>query len=245
MRTRAAATTTARRPSGSRRSTNGRPAPSRRGVSTICFTTAERAPYAAQNHPTAEHFLPLFVTLGAAYDDEPGVRIHSSYDRGLLSLDAYAFGLAAPLPREIRVRAAPPGRRGSTLGAPHAAEADHPGARRRLARAVRRLVRLAASRRSRTAARTSGLARVAAFLTWQVIAFVVAALGAFATRYARAARRRGRQAGRLRAARAQRVPRRVVHRADGLPLLRRAAVRVAAHGSSSAMTPQPVTAGSV
>jgi len=30
----------------------------------------------------------------------------------------------------------------------------------------------------------SGLARVAAFLTWQVIAFVVAALGAFATRYA-------------------------------------------------------------
>ena len=44
----------------------------------------------------AEHYLPLFVTLGAAYDDEPGVRIHSSYDRGLLSLDAYAFGLARP-----------------------------------------------------------------------------------------------------------------------------------------------------
>ena len=30
----------------------------------------------------------------------------------------------------------------------------------------------------------SGLARVAVFLTWQVIAFVVAMLGAFATRYA-------------------------------------------------------------
>jgi hypothetical protein len=30
----------------------------------------------------------------------------------------------------------------------------------------------------------SGLARVAAFLTWQLIAFVVAALGALATRYA-------------------------------------------------------------
>ncbi len=66
------------------------------------FRYSERAPYAAQNHPTAEHFLPLFVTLGAAHDDEPGVRIHSSYDRGLLSLDAYAFGLAAP--REIRLR---------------------------------------------------------------------------------------------------------------------------------------------
>ena len=49
------------------------------------------------------------MTLGAAHDDEPGVRIHSSYDRGLLSLDAYAFGLAAPVPREIRVRAAAPG----------------------------------------------------------------------------------------------------------------------------------------
>ena len=30
----------------------------------------------------------------------------------------------------------------------------------------------------------AGLARVAVFLTWQVIAFVVAMLGAFATRYA-------------------------------------------------------------
>ena len=73
------------------------------------FRYAERAPYAAQNHPTAEHFLPLFVTLGAAYDDEKGVRVHSSYDRGLLSLDAYAFGLAPPVPREIRVRSAAPG----------------------------------------------------------------------------------------------------------------------------------------
>lgn len=66
----------------------------------------ERAPYAAQNHPTPEHYLPLFVALGAAQDDEPGARIHASYDRGLLSLDAYAFGLAAA-PREIRLAAAP------------------------------------------------------------------------------------------------------------------------------------------
>jgi 4,5-DOPA dioxygenase extradiol len=70
------------------------------------FRYLERAPYAAQNHPTAEHYLPLFVTLGAAHDDEPGIRIHSSYDRGLLSLDAYAFGHVTPVPREIRVRAA-------------------------------------------------------------------------------------------------------------------------------------------
>jgi 4,5-DOPA dioxygenase extradiol len=71
---------------------------------------AERAPYAAQNHPTAEHYLPLFVTLGAAHDDEQGVRIHSSYDLGLLSLDAYAFGSGASAAREIRVRAAVPAR---------------------------------------------------------------------------------------------------------------------------------------
>ena len=73
------------------------------------FSYAERAPFAAQNHPTAEHYLPLFVTLGAAHDDEHGVRIHSSYDRGLLSLDAYAFGLVQPGPREIRVRSASAG----------------------------------------------------------------------------------------------------------------------------------------
>jgi 4,5-DOPA dioxygenase extradiol len=52
----------------------------------------ELAPHAAQNHPTPEHFLPLFVAVGAAAGEERGERIHTSYDRGLLSLDAYAFG---------------------------------------------------------------------------------------------------------------------------------------------------------
>jgi 4,5-DOPA dioxygenase extradiol len=56
----------------------------------------ELAPYAAENHPTAEHFLPLFAALGAAGGEEVGERIHSSYDRGLLALDAYAFGLRSP-----------------------------------------------------------------------------------------------------------------------------------------------------
>jgi hypothetical protein len=36
--------------------------------------------------------LPLFAALGAAGEDESGRRIHTSYDRGLLSLDSYAFG---------------------------------------------------------------------------------------------------------------------------------------------------------
>lgn len=74
------------------------------------FHFAERAPYAAQNHPTPEHYLPLFVTLGAAHDDEQGVRIHSSYDRGLLSLDAYAFGHGLSAGRALRVHAAEPAR---------------------------------------------------------------------------------------------------------------------------------------
>jgi len=51
----------------------------------------ERAPYVEENHPTHEHFLPLFAPLGAAWHDEHGTRIHASYDRGLLSLDSYAF----------------------------------------------------------------------------------------------------------------------------------------------------------
>ena len=73
------------------------------------FHYSERAPFAAQNHPTAEHYLPLFVALGAAHDEEHGVRVHSSYDRGFLSLDAYAFGLEAPVLRAIRVRVESPG----------------------------------------------------------------------------------------------------------------------------------------
>jgi 4,5-DOPA dioxygenase extradiol len=40
----------------------------------------ERAPYVDENHPTHEHFLPLFAPLGAATDDERGTRIHASYD---------------------------------------------------------------------------------------------------------------------------------------------------------------------
>ena len=46
------------------------------------------APYAAENHPTEEHFLPLFIALGTG---AKGHRIHSSYRNGVLSMDTYAF----------------------------------------------------------------------------------------------------------------------------------------------------------
>ncbi len=51
----------------------------------------DEAPYADQNHPSAEHFLPLFVALGAGAPDAPGARIHHSHTYGALSMDAYRF----------------------------------------------------------------------------------------------------------------------------------------------------------
>ena len=49
-----------------------------------------RAPYAARNHPTDEHLLPLYVALGAG--DGPARRLHSSAEFGSLRMDAFAFG---------------------------------------------------------------------------------------------------------------------------------------------------------
>ncbi len=47
------------------------------------------APEAAHNHPTEEHFLPLFVALGAGGKPR---RLHRSTTFGILHMDAYAFG---------------------------------------------------------------------------------------------------------------------------------------------------------
>jgi 4,5-DOPA dioxygenase extradiol len=49
------------------------------------------APYAAENHPTDEHLLPLFVALGAGGVDGSGIRLHHSFTYGALSMAAYAF----------------------------------------------------------------------------------------------------------------------------------------------------------
>jgi 4,5-DOPA dioxygenase extradiol len=49
------------------------------------------APHAAINHPTSEHFDPIFVARGAAAG-EPATRLHASYEFGSLSMNAYAFG---------------------------------------------------------------------------------------------------------------------------------------------------------
>lgn len=51
----------------------------------------DNAPFAAKNHPTEEHFLPLFAALGAATPGAPGRIIHSSFSYGVLAMDAFAF----------------------------------------------------------------------------------------------------------------------------------------------------------
>lgn len=48
------------------------------------------APYAARNHPTEEHLLPLFVALGAGAG-APAAHLHQSLTFSVLRMDAYAF----------------------------------------------------------------------------------------------------------------------------------------------------------
>jgi 4,5-DOPA dioxygenase extradiol len=52
-----------------------------------------KAPYAAKNHPTEEHLLPLFVALGAGAT--PVSRLHASVEHEVLRMDVYAFGNGA------------------------------------------------------------------------------------------------------------------------------------------------------
>ncbi len=48
-----------------------------------------RAPHAARNHPTEEHFLPLFVALGAG--GIAATPLHQSLTFSVLRMDAFAF----------------------------------------------------------------------------------------------------------------------------------------------------------
>jgi 4,5-DOPA dioxygenase extradiol len=49
------------------------------------------APFAAKNHPTEEHLLPLFLAMGAAGPDARATQLHASFEHGVLAMDAYAF----------------------------------------------------------------------------------------------------------------------------------------------------------
>ena len=51
-----------------------------------------RAPFARENHPTEEHFLPLFVAWGAAGTEAPVARVVDGFEAGALSMASYRFG---------------------------------------------------------------------------------------------------------------------------------------------------------
>jgi 4,5-DOPA dioxygenase extradiol len=53
------------------------------------LTYRNKAPHAADEHPTEEHLLPLFVALGAG--GGKAQRIHQSTNYGVLRMDAYSF----------------------------------------------------------------------------------------------------------------------------------------------------------
>lgn len=54
----------------------------------------ERGPFATQNHPTEEHFLPLLASMGATEPGELCQRIHESESFGVLAMDSYLFGMS-------------------------------------------------------------------------------------------------------------------------------------------------------
>ena len=49
------------------------------------------APYAAENHPTDEHLLPLYVAMGAGGEGAHATQVHASFEHGILAMDAYTF----------------------------------------------------------------------------------------------------------------------------------------------------------
>jgi len=50
-----------------------------------------QAPHARRAHPSEEHFLPLFVALGAAADGYRANRVYTGIESGALAMDSYCF----------------------------------------------------------------------------------------------------------------------------------------------------------
>lgn len=63
----------------------------RRGDRATLVRWREIAPHAARAHPTPEHFMPLFVALGAAGERPRVERIDAGVEAGVLAMDAYVF----------------------------------------------------------------------------------------------------------------------------------------------------------
>ena len=50
------------------------------------------SPQGVRAHPTNEHFLPLFIALGAAREQAKPERVFDAIESGVLAMDAYVFG---------------------------------------------------------------------------------------------------------------------------------------------------------
>lgn len=56
----------------------------------------ELAPHARRAHPTSEHYLPLVIAAGAASDMLPATVLDGGIAHGVLSMDAFVFGMHVP-----------------------------------------------------------------------------------------------------------------------------------------------------
>jgi 4,5-DOPA dioxygenase extradiol len=66
------------------------------GARARLLRTLQEAPHARRAHPTAEHFWPLLVAAGAADLAQPVRVIEGGITHGVLSMDSYAWSVAAP-----------------------------------------------------------------------------------------------------------------------------------------------------
>ncbi len=70
-----------------------------RGEVNALLDYRRQAPFAERAHPTDEHFLPLYVALGAAGEGAHAERIDAGIDLGFLAMDIYRFdGVGAGAP---------------------------------------------------------------------------------------------------------------------------------------------------
>lgn len=66
------------------------------GDSDALLAYRELAPHGVRAHPSAEHFLPLHVALGAAGVSWSGERLHQSRMYGVVAMDSYLFRSRLP-----------------------------------------------------------------------------------------------------------------------------------------------------
>lgn len=63
-----------------------------RGDTAALIDWEDKAPHARRAHPTPEHFMPLFVALGAGEESGVPHRFHDGFEQDVLSMDAWRWG---------------------------------------------------------------------------------------------------------------------------------------------------------